>query len=87
MLTTPNIRYIKHLVRLVIRGRGPKTANDDVTDGPWDDGHINYFTHQDLGDFFSASASDTLLQELCAISKEVAAQYALYTIACPKFGL
>lgn len=52
LFTTPNIRYIKHLWRLVVKGGGPQTANDEELDGPWDDGHIHYFTHSDLGRVF-----------------------------------
>lgn len=47
--TTPNIRYAKHLVRLIVLGEGPSTSSRGVTiDGPWDDGHLHYFTHKDL---------------------------------------
>lgn len=50
--TTPNIRYVKHLWRLVIKGLGPETANCNSLDGAWDDGHIHYFTHRDLRKVF-----------------------------------
>ncbi|OIO68658.1 MAG: hypothetical protein COW19_02535 [Zetaproteobacteria bacterium CG12_big_fil_rev_8_21_14_0_65_55_1124] len=53
VVTTPNIRYIHHILRLVVQGKGPKTANDDIRDGVWDDGHLHYFTHRDLRDVFS----------------------------------
>lgn len=49
LLTTPNIRYLKHLVRLVLLGRGPMTSAH--LPGPsreWDDGHMHYFTPGDL---------------------------------------
>ena len=48
VLATPNIRYLRHLARLVVMGRGPSTGNGEVIDGPWDDGHLHYFTHADL---------------------------------------
>ena len=51
-MTTPNIRYVKHLWRLAIQGLGPKTANYNIIDGVWDDGHIHYFTHRDLNEVF-----------------------------------
>ena len=48
MLTTPNIRYVRHAFRLIVQGRGPKTSglNDDRL--LWDGGHIHYFTSKDL---------------------------------------
>ena len=52
IVTSPNIRYIKHIWRLVIEGLGPKTANQNTLDGMWDDGHIHYFTHNDLRQIF-----------------------------------
>lgn len=48
ILTTPNIRYIRHIIRLVTSGYGPRTANNNIVDGAWDDGHLHYFTHSDL---------------------------------------
>lgn len=48
IITTPNIRYIKHLLKLIFSGDGPKTANNNDFDGAWDDGHLHYFTHKDL---------------------------------------
>lgn len=52
IVTSPNIRYIKHIWRLSIKGLGPKTANQNTLDGKWDDGHIHYFTHKDLRKVF-----------------------------------
>jgi len=52
IVTTPNIRYIKHIFELVFSGYGLRTASQDTTDGPWDNGHIHYFTHQDLHKIF-----------------------------------
>lgn len=48
VLTTPNIRYVKHIARLVVMGRGPSTSDGESIDGSWDDGHVHYFTHADL---------------------------------------
>jgi ubiquinone/menaquinone biosynthesis C-methylase UbiE len=52
VVTTPNVRYVRHLFNLAVLGRGPRTANNDTTDGSWDDGHIHYFTHNDLREVF-----------------------------------
>ena len=49
VVTTPNIRYLRHVGRLVFNGRGPLTSGASVrsrTD--WDDGHIHFFTAGDL---------------------------------------
>jgi methionine biosynthesis protein MetW len=47
--TTPNIRYLRHLVRLVISGHGPITSGRALrTLDVWDDGHIHFFTARDL---------------------------------------
>lgn len=52
IITTPNIRYVKNLWRIAVNGRGPSTAGDNQIDGPWDDGHLHYFTHRDLREMF-----------------------------------
>jgi len=47
--TTPNVRYLPHLMRLAVRGRGPMTSGDaQRTATNWDDGHIHFFTARDL---------------------------------------
>ncbi len=47
--TTPNVRYLRHLLRLAISGRGPMTSGEALrTAQVWDDGHIHYFTAGDL---------------------------------------
>jgi methionine biosynthesis protein MetW len=47
--TTPNIRYLRHVLRLVIGGRGPMTSGAaQRTPQVWDDGHIHFFTARDL---------------------------------------
>ena len=48
ILTTPNVRYIRHLFRLVLQGKGPKTAAYEDDELLWDGGHIHYFTSRDL---------------------------------------
>jgi len=47
--TTPNVRYLPHLMRLAVRGRRPMTSSDaQRTATNWDDGHIHFFTARDL---------------------------------------
>lgn len=47
--TTPNIRYIKHILRIAIVGEGPMTSQRaERSAAEWDDGHIHYFTARDL---------------------------------------
>ena len=48
VLTTPNVRYVRHLLRLVVQGRGPKTSGLGDDDLLWDGGHIHYFTSKDV---------------------------------------
>lgn len=45
ILSTPNIRYIYHLNRLIFKGRFPKTSADNCG---YDGGHIHYFTFTDI---------------------------------------
>lgn len=52
IITTPNIRYVKNLWRIAVDGCGPQTAGNNKIDGPWDDGHLHYFTHRDLHEIF-----------------------------------
>ena len=47
IIATPNLRYISHLVNLVVRGRAPRTA-EDTPPCVWDGGHLHYFTATDL---------------------------------------
>ncbi|GAC1641116.1 MAG: hypothetical protein NVS4B8_09140 [Herpetosiphon sp.] len=51
VLATPNIRYWRHMRRLLIDGRFPRTSGD--AEG-FDGGHLHYFTFGDI---------DTLLHE------------------------
>lgn len=48
VVTTPNIRYLRNIARILVAGHGPRTACGETLDGAWDDGHIHYFTHRDL---------------------------------------
>jgi SAM-dependent methyltransferase len=46
---TPNVRYLKHVARLLLAGRGPMTsASQARMSGDWDGGHIHYLTPKDL---------------------------------------
>jgi methionine biosynthesis protein MetW len=47
--TTPNVRYARHILRLLIKGQGPLTSAGALrTSQVWDDGHIHFFTTRDL---------------------------------------
>lgn len=46
ILTTPNLRYVHFLSRLLFKGRFPRTSNDPEG---YDGGHLHYFTFGDLG--------------------------------------
>jgi len=49
VVTTPNVRYVSHLIRLIVLGRGPMTsAHEPGASHAWDDGHCHYFTPGDL---------------------------------------
>ncbi|HDH07750.1 MAG TPA: class I SAM-dependent methyltransferase [Candidatus Moranbacteria bacterium] len=63
IITTPNVRYIKQIWRIVVRGLGPCTANGEQLDGPWDDGHVHYFTHKDLRNVFKAAGFSSLMSQ------------------------
>jgi methionine biosynthesis protein MetW len=52
IITTPNIRYLKHILHLLLSGYGPRTAGGNSLEGYWDDGHLHYFTHKDLRELF-----------------------------------
>ena len=45
VLTTPNIRYVRHIGKLVFEGVFPHTTTDDFI---WGGGHLHYFTVKDL---------------------------------------
>jgi SAM-dependent methyltransferase len=48
--TTPNVRYVKHIARLALKGQGPATTALPAkwTPEQWDGGHLHYFTPDDL---------------------------------------
>jgi SAM-dependent methyltransferase len=49
VVTTPNIRYLRHVWRLLVQGQGPRTSERSTrTTTDWDDGHIHFFTPTDL---------------------------------------
>jgi SAM-dependent methyltransferase len=66
--TTPNVRYARHLARLVLRGDGPMTSGEaERSAASWDDGHIHYFTSRDLewlaaASRFSAYRTEALVE-------------------------
>ncbi len=45
VLTTPNVRYVRNLYRLIFQGRFPHTTTDASV---WGGGHIHYFTRKDM---------------------------------------
>ncbi len=45
IISTPNIRYWRHILSLIVRGRFPRTSGDDEF---WDGDHIHYFTYKDI---------------------------------------
>ena len=45
VLSTPNIRYLRQLWRMVVQGLGPQTSGEDTG---WDGGHLHYFSSRDL---------------------------------------
>jgi len=49
ILTTPNIRYIKNLIKLIFIGHFPHTSTDTFI---WGGGHLHYFTRKDLALLF-----------------------------------
>ncbi len=48
MVTTPNVRYMRHLIRLFVQGHGPRTSAHRQDEILWDGGHIHYFTSSDV---------------------------------------
>jgi len=57
IISTPNIRYWKHLFRLVILGRFPKTSDDEEL---WDGGHIHYFTFKDIEELLKKNGFEVI---------------------------
>jgi methionine biosynthesis protein MetW len=57
VMLTPNVRYLYHLYRLLIRGRGPKTSGDpEGIDG----GHLHYFTFADAADLLREAGFESV---------------------------
>lgn len=45
VMTTPNIRYFRNVLKLIVEGRFPHTTTDTFV---WGGGHLHYFTRNDL---------------------------------------
>ncbi|MBN1823457.1 MAG: class I SAM-dependent methyltransferase [Endomicrobiales bacterium] len=65
VLSTPNFRKVKNILRLLFKGSFPKTSGDRVG---WDGGHLHYFTYKDLKDIledngFAVARRDCLVSE------------------------
>ena len=58
VLSTPNIRYFKHLRTLLLNGTFPHTTTDSFV---WGGGHLHYFTRKDLS-FLLQSAGFTRIE-------------------------
>ncbi len=54
IISTPNIRYYKHILKLIF-GRFPKTSGDKEH---YDGGHLHYFTYKDLIELCSQKSSN-----------------------------
>lgn len=52
IISTPNIRYIKHLFTLLVRGHFPHTSQDRFG---YDGGHLHYFTRRDILSLMAAA--------------------------------
>lgn len=49
VMTTPNIRYFRNVLKLIVEGRFPHTTTDTFV---WGGGHLHYFTRNDLAQLF-----------------------------------
>lgn len=57
ILQTPNVRHYLQVVRIAVKGRGPKTSGDpEGIDG----GHVHYFTGRDVAELLQAAGFDTV---------------------------
>jgi len=52
VLTTPNIRYFRHLLTLLLNGNFPHTTTDSFV---WGGGHLHYFTRKDLASLLQSA--------------------------------
>lgn len=50
ILSTPNVRFIEFVSKILLKGRFPKTSDDLHT---YNGGHINYFTFRDIKNLLS----------------------------------
>jgi methionine biosynthesis protein MetW len=58
ILTVPNIRYFRHLAKLLLNGSFPHTTTDNFV---WGGGHIHYFTTKDLSTLFKTAKFDQVI--------------------------
>jgi 2-polyprenyl-3-methyl-5-hydroxy-6-metoxy-1,4-benzoquinol methylase len=56
IMTTPNIRYARNVIRLLWRGEFPHTTTDNFV---WGGGHLHYFTRRDLGGLLQRAGFET----------------------------
>jgi len=60
IISTPNIRFIDHLKRLLVFGTFPKTSYDiNLYDG----GHIHFFTYKDLENILTEQGFEVIKKE------------------------
>ena len=59
IISTPNIRYWRHLFSLTVKGRFPKTSGDTEH---WDGGHLHYFTYKDIELLLSEHGFEVLVK-------------------------
>jgi methionine biosynthesis protein MetW len=52
IITTPNIRYFRNIIKLLVDGIFPHTTADTFV---WGGGHLHYFTRKDLVSLLSAA--------------------------------
>ena len=59
VISTPNIRYWRHLFSLIVKGRFPKTSDDTEH---WDGGHLHCFTYKDIELLLSEHGFEVLVK-------------------------
>lgn len=59
IISTPNIRYWRHLFSLTVKGRFPKTSGDTEL---WDGGYLHYFTYKDIELLLSEHGFEVLVK-------------------------
>jgi len=60
LISTPNIRYWRHIRSLLLYGKFPKTSGD--SEG-YDGGHLHYFTFRDLVELLQACGLRSVVQK------------------------